>query len=253
MIQAYLILGTLFSGRRAAVCDMLSRGIYGEPRTSVLISSNEAKSEFDEKLSSMACVENFSDFDDAKLKVEEMLSTSDVLFYFADSQKNLIDEIENFKSLCDSGYLKLVRIIGVFDCALYSKKFDEVKEYYDAISHFSDCVLLSNRSGVKNGEIKKIKSRYEENYVPHIFQLEMKDGTLENPSMILVDEARRISMAFDDYDPIDEIELDEDTLPEEPFTIEKKEDPYFVRLENGTRAKSIPNILEILENFKNEQ
>ncbi|MBS1485485.1 MAG: hypothetical protein HP060_01630 [Opitutales bacterium] len=114
-------------------------------------------------------------------------------------------------------------------------------------------MILSNRSGVSGKDIKKIQKRYLDMCRPHIFQNEMKDGKLENPSAILVDEARRISMAFDDYDPIDELELDEDTLPQEPFTIEKKTDIYFEKTDSGARVKRVSSGADLFAKYKNEK
>lgn len=246
-----MILGTRFSGRRAALLDLISRGVCGEPRVAVMLSESEGEGEFDSTIKNLAQFIRYSSPENAREIVENLGGGADVLFFVADSYRNLADSVEDFKKMCDAGIVRLVRIIGVFDCALYASDFDGLAGYFDAVSHFSDCVLLSNRSGVKGGDVNKIRKRYEAACAPHIFQLEMKDGRLENPAAILVDEARRLSMAFDDYDPLDELELDEDTLPEEPFSIEKKPDPYFERLENGARAKPVLDVSKIAEDFKN--
>ena len=58
---------------------------------------------------------------------------------------------------------------------------------------------------------------------------------------MLVEEARRISMLFDEFDPVDELELDGENLPEEPFSLERKPDPYLVKLQNSMRANPIEN------------
>ena len=65
-------------------------------------------------------------------------------------------------------------------------------------------------------------------------------------------------MIFDDFDPIDELDLDEENLPEEPFSLERKPDPYMLRLNNGMRAKPLPDVSEYaakareLESAENE-
>ncbi len=239
-MDSYLIIGTPGSGRRAALCDLIARGLYGDARAAVMLSSTEQESPFDAALGRLAKVERFGGADAAGI-ARALAEEADVLFFMADSSRDLADEIEAFKGLCDAGILRLVRIFGFVDCRLFSEAFDECAPFFDAVSHFSDCLILSNRSGVPGGEVAKIRRRYAEMCHPHEVQMEMKNGELENPALLMVDETRRISMAFDDYDPVDEIELDEDTLPEEPFTIERKADPYLERLEGGMRAKKIPN------------
>ena len=169
----------------------------------------------------------------------------------ADASKNLADEIEKFKAVCDAGVFRLVRILGFFDCALFAAAFEECAPFYDAMSHFCDVVILSNRGGVSGKAVNEIKKRYVQKCQPHTFALAMKNGELENPCMLLIDEPRRLTMAFDDFDPLDELELDEDTLPEEPFTIERKPEPYFERLENGARRNPILNGDELVAKFKN--
>lgn len=249
-MDAYLILGTPSCGRRAALCDMIARGLYGEAKAAVLISENEKQSPFDEALGKLAKVVKYSELDaDTALQCQDC----DVVFCVADSTKAIVEQIENFKVLCDGGVFRLIRIFGFIDCTLYASAFDECADFYDMLSHFSDCMILSNRSGVKGAEIKKIEKRYLDMCRPHIFQLEMKNGELENPAVLLVDETRRISLAFDDYDAVDELELDEDSLPEEPFTIEKKIDPYFERNEAGVRVKKVASGCELADKYKNEK
>ena len=54
------------------------------------------------------------------------------------------------------------------------------------------------------------------------------------------------------------LDLDEENLPEEPFSLERKPDPYMLRLNNGMRAKPLPDVSEYaakareLESAENE-
>lgn len=248
-MDAYLILGTRNSKRRAILCDLISRGLGAESRAAVFISENENPSEFDAPLSSLALVSRYGE---NRIECARAVSgKSDAAFFVADASKNIADEIEAFKEICDAGIFKLIRIIGVFDCSLYGAAFDECAPFFDAMSHFCDAVLLSNRGGVSGKVVNEIKKRYKDECRPHTFQLAMKNGEVENPCMILIDETRRISMAFDEYDPLDELELDEDTLPDEPFTVEKKADVYLEKLDNGLRRKPILNGDELIARYKN--
>ncbi len=246
-MDAYLILGSRNSTRRAILCDLIARGLGAESRPVVLISANEDVSNFDEPLQELS---NVKKYENNALELARDLA-EDVVFYLADASKNIADEIENFKEICDAGIFRLVRIISVFDCALWASNFDECAPFFDALSHFSDAVILANRSGVSGKFVNEIKKRYKQMCQPHVFQLAMKNGEVENACMLLIDETRRISMAFDDYDPLDELELDEDTLPDEPFTVEKKIDPYLERLDNGLRRNPILNGDELIAKYKN--
>lgn len=245
-MDAYLILGTPFCGRRASLCDLLERGLYGKSAPAVLIAESEGVSEFDARLGGLAKVFKYADFGNFP-----DMADCDVAFVMLDSRSDMVSQIEEFKRLCDGGAFRLVRILGFVDCSLYASAFDECADFYDAMSHFSDCLILSKRSGVSGKDVKKIQKRYLDMCRPHIFQTAMRDGKLENPSALLVDEARRISMAFDDYDPIDELELDEDTLPQEPFTIEKKNDIYFEKNEFGSRVKRVPSGADLFFKYEN--
>ena len=43
---------------------------------------------------------------------------------------------------------------------------------------------------------------------PHVVEYVDKNFRTKNPIELLIDEARRISMFFDEFDPVDELELD---------------------------------------------
>jgi hypothetical protein len=61
-----------------------------------------------------------------------------------------------------------------------------------------------------------------------------------------------MSIYFDDYDPIDELELDEDTLPDEPFSIERKIDPYLELNDRGHLVLQVPTADELSARQKDE-
>jgi hypothetical protein len=69
---------------------------------------------------------------------------------------------------------------------------------------------------------------------------------VDNALLVLCPEARRLTLAFDNIDPVYNLDLDEENLPEEPFTLENKLDPYFERLPSGHRCKPVPNVTEFL-------
>ena len=53
-------------------------------------------------------------------------------------------------------------------------------------------------------------------------------------------------MLFDDIDPIDELDIDGDNIPDEPFDLQRKPDPYLQRAANGMRLKPVPDVSEIV-------
>ena len=57
-------------------------------------------------------------------------------------------------------------------------------------------------------------------------------------------------MLFEDFDPVDDLDIDEDNLPEEPFSLERKPDPYLEKLQNGLRKKPIPDLSKIAYAFR---
>ncbi len=246
MMDTYLIVGTRNSSRRACILDLIDRGLAEGQTACIIKSASEDKLELDAKLAELAEIATYENLDDLNLKARALDGSADVCFLMADPSVNLADFIEAFKPLTDYGVLRLVRVIGVFDCALYSENFDKVSAYYDAVAHFSDCVILANRSGVEGKYVSAIKKRYDDKYMPLVFQFALKDGKVESPVELLVDEARRISQIFDDYDALDDLELDEDTLPTEPFDITKKADIYLERDDFGQRKIAIPIADELI-------
>jgi len=248
MIDTVILLGSPNSGRRGVIANCLEMAVSDESHVAILISESECESESEKNISKFpyAKILKYKDSQDAKEQILA-LENIDMLFYVADSNQNVIDELEFLKNLNESNVIHLVRIWSFIDCKLFLEHGDKVASYYDALSHFCDCMLLSNRSDLKNAQVEEIIKRYTKMCHPHLIAYVKKDFKCDNPALLLIDEARRISMAFDAYDPIDELDLDEENLPEEPFDLSKKDDPYFVRLENGMRAKTVPLINTFLK------
>ena len=244
-INAYLVLGTVGSGRLGTVYDIMQNGFMDGSFTAVFASANEPKGEFDAKISDADSggLITYADHSD----VVNTLEGADAgkftnVIYIADSSKPLSEEIEFFKSLCDKRILHLCRIWGFIDCELFSADWNFCEPYFDAIAHFSDCVFLTNRSGLEPKQINAIKARYEKMCHPHLYIMVKNGFHVDNALEITIDEARRISMYFDDYDPVDELDLDEDNLPEEPFNLERKPDIYLQKDEGGKLLKPLPDL-----------
>ncbi len=88
---------------------------------------------------------------------------------------------------------------------------------------------------------------YEKDCHPALFE-KTKKGRITNPDLVMMPVARRLSQVFDeDRDPLDEMEFDEDNLPDEPFDLQNKADPYFERDDRGGRCIRIPVIADFLK------
>lgn len=243
----YLILGSVFSGRRA-LCADVCKNAFGECRTAVFVASGEPQTAADSALEALENVRVFryESGSDALEKLSQPVAGGgfDAVLFVADSRENIADAVENFKKIVDSGAVRLARIWSVFDCKMRDMFAKNVDGYIDALSHFADCVLLSNRGGVPNSTVKEITSKFKKDCRPHIVEFLDARGRVRNPLELTVEQTRRISMLFDEYDPVDELDLDEDNLPDEPFSLERKPDPYLERLQNGLRKNPVRDVSE---------
>ena len=104
----------------------------------------------------------------------------------------------------------------------------QTAKYVDMLSHFADCVLLSRRSGASGRSVEELKAQWEKMRRPHVVEYVDKNFRTKNPIELLID-------------PVDELELDAENLPEEPFSLERKPDPYLARLPGGMRADPVEN------------
>lgn len=243
-IPAYFILGTSGSGRRGVAYDVIENALGDDDFCCVFVSEREAASDFDAKIDAAKCggIVRYSDFSDAAEKVAMLDEKITSVIFIADSSQNIADSVEDFKAIVGGGKIRLARIWSVIDCAMLVKFPNECRVYADAISHFADCLLLSRRSGLENRDVNDIKLRYEKMCRPHLIEYVNKNYRVNNPIELMIEEARRITMVFDEFDAVDEIELDEENLPEEPFSLERKPDPYLARLISGMRENPIPDV-----------
>jgi len=246
-IPAYFILGSPTSGRRGTVLAALKNGCEEDEFCGVFVSAAEDRAVEDDQIYALKNVELFRyrDPEDSAKKIAELDTEKySKIFYVSDSTRNLADEIDDFKSIADAGGIRLARIWSVIDCSMLWRFPHECRDYADALSHFADCLLLSRRAGVPNKAVAEIAERYEKMCRPHLTVLLDKNFAAPNFVELMVDETRRISMYFDEYDPEDELNLDEENLPEEPFDLERKLDPYLEKTKNGLRLSPIKEVAE---------
>lgn len=234
--DTFLILGSQHSGRRALCADVCKNAL-AETKCAVFVAEDEPPSKSD-----LAALGNVEILTYAKLSdiAEKIPQEAQCVFVVADARQNLADILENFKQLTDSGILRLVRIWSVVDCAMRMREGAKMTPYFDALSHFADCVILGNRAGVPDTSVKELTDTFKKQCKPHLVVFADKFGRVKNPLELTIDETRRISMLFDEFDPVDELDIDEDNLPDEPFSLERKPDPYLERLLGGHRKIALP-------------
>jgi len=174
-------------------------------------------------------------------------ATKETVFIVADGLADPADFVETFFDWLQDAPYELGRVITVADCNRIQEQ-RKLLPWYDCCIHFSDVVLLSNRSEVSNKWIEEFKDRYLKEYYPCLFVF-VKKGRLPNPSLVLEPEARRISKLFDEPDEYvfdddeDEEEIDEE---DEPAAGDPAKDPFLARLVNGRRVRTLPNVRNLI-------
>ena len=246
----YMILGSLGSGRRQILHDMLENG--WTPGRSAVVMMSRQDSDIPEAralhASGLCTLVPWHWDDEMGGIVCDALTpgagtADDDIFVIAEPLRSPVDQVEALKSFLEVMDFKIARVFTAVDCARVSAHEGyEYERWLDACIHFSDCVFLNHRHGVSNRWIQDFQDRYTKQHYPCLFLL-IKKGKLENPALALDPEPRRVSLAFDivepefEYDP--EIEEDPDMVGEE--------DPYFVRLVSGAREKIVPDIAPLFD------
>ncbi len=168
----------------------------------------------------------------------------ETIFFLTDGRMSVIDQIEAFPALLAARGWELARILVVVDCTLAAAQ-PKVAEWHEVCVHFADVVLLNRREALALKWAELFQKKFAGLRYPCLF-IPVKKGRVDNPLLVLFPEPRRMSLTFDDIDPIDELDLDEENLPEEPFTLENKVDPYFEKLLSGHRCKQVPDVTQFL-------
>lgn len=240
MTELYIILGTPDSGRREIVAQLLD-GLPGE--TFVYVSRDEPDSAGEAALRANESVEILDwHTDGVSVDIKDADDAPERVVFILDGRANPVDQLEILAALAPRLEWSVKRIITVVDCRLASREPVALADYYKACIHFSDVVLLNRREGLAPSFDREFRKPYEAECVPALFEA-TKKGRVANPDLILLPEARRITLAFDEErDVFDEMEFDEDNLPEDPFDIKLDKDKYFERDERGARCIQIPDI-----------
>ena len=156
-----------------------------------------------------------------------------------------VDQMEALhRALAAAGW-QVQRIVTVVDCPL-AERHPEVAKWLEPCVHFADVVVLNRRWEVPGQWVNKFLEPYEADFYPCLFVNLLKNGTLSNPAMLIEGEPLRRSHIFDDIDAVDEMEFDEDNLPDEPFDLVRQPDKYFARDDLGRRVILVADVNEIL-------
>ena len=167
----------------------------------------------------------------------------ETVFILADGRASPIDQLEALPAwLAERGW-KLTRILLVVHCGL-AAAHPEVEEWHAACGHFADGILLNRREGLPNAWVQEFRRKFTEQCHPGLFAF-VKNGRVDNALLLLFPEPRRLSLVFDELDPLDDLDPKED-LPEDVLTLENKPDPYFERSPSGQRRKSVPEVIRYL-------
>ena len=160
------------------------------------------------------------------------------IFFMAHGHESPITLVEGIRDWMEGKPVELSRILTVVNCRLLYKN-EKLGGWYDACIHFSDVVLLGVRKGVPNRWVDGFINSYRVRNFPCIFRL-IKKNFVDRPGDLLIPEARRISLAFEDP---------EDAWDEQGNPIVES---YFERDEAGRRTKWVPEITVFLERQKSQ-
>lgn len=250
----YLILGAAGSGRREVLADLIDGGLSESDRSVVFLSTSESAGEPDARLGP---VERWT-WADKRIGAALPAGVTHA-FLVADGRANPVDQVEALKPWLAEVGAELGRVICVVNCSL-AEKHPELVAWYDACIHFSDIVLLNRREGVANKWLSEFRRRYEDLFMPCLFEF-VKAGRVKNPSLLIEPQARRMSLYFDEGGSLavlpDEPEYeitDEDGNPVDINEAENKDDedmgpevdPYFALDAAGRRSKRIPDVAKSL-------
>lgn len=238
--QVYFIYGIPDSGRREILFDLIESGIEGHEPALYFRPESEVGSSFDEQLEALENV-NVVDWklSGTTIKHGAIKAAPKKIIFLAPGACDPADAAEALKVWTDGNRCQIARIITVVHCAFLSQNSGALP-WHKACIHFSDVVLLNRREAVPNKWIKDFETSYRKQYCPARFLL-VKKGRVANPFEVLEPETRRLSLYFDELIPIEEDEFEGDEALEDT-----KPDKYIQRLENGQRARQVPDIRKLL-------
>lgn len=147
--------------------------------------------------------------EDAGWSTDKDLDDFSVLLLIPDRAISLVDQMEVLKDWLHEREIMLGRIFTVVDCNTL-QQYPQLQEWYDACIHFSDGVLLGNRSVVGNKWVKDYETRFNKRRIPCLLGYLKAGGKIDEVEEWLFPDARRLSQYFDEQDEAlyDEIAAD---------------------------------------------
>lgn len=235
----YIVYGTPSSGRREIIFDLIEGS---ETSSEVLLfrPEEELSSPFDEQIDALSNVGVVNwRLAAAKVAHGAINAAPEKIIFMAPGTSDPADVAEAVRSWSEHNNCEIARILTVLNCS-FLEATPGAQSWFDACIHFSDVVLLNRREGVSNKWIKELQERHKKECSPARFIL-VKKGRVANPQEVLLPEARRLSLYFDELIPIEEDGLEEGEQPED-----LKPDKYIERRESGQRAHPLPDIKKLL-------
>ncbi len=258
----YLIIGTKNSGRREILFDLIN----SPDRISnakIFLAKAESPDAFDEKI---AALHHSTIIRYEQELFQEILETdhhdADV-FLILNSREDMVDQLETAATILPQSQNTLDRILFVMDCDLAMRE-TRLKRWFEAATHFADCVLLNKRSNVTPGWMRDWLGHFEKERYPTLFTF-VKKGRVENPDLVLSTTPLRMTLAFEEDDSVTEEtnaswkslaeHIDDDTVFTDDAEDEEdkdddevtEQDPYFERIHNGTRKIHLPDPNKFIE------
>ena len=238
----YIVYGSPNSGRREIIFDLIE-GSGSSIEVLLFRPEEEADSPSDQQIESLNNVSvvnwRLAGSQSAQVAHGTINAAPEKVIFMAPGNSDPADVAEAVHSWSAHNNCELARILTVLNCS-FLETTPAAQSWFDACIHFSDVVLLNRREGVSNKWVKDLEVRYKKECSPARFIL-VKKGRVANPQEVLLPEARRISLYFDELIPIEEDGLEEINQPED-----LKPDEYIERRESGQRAHPVPDIKKLL-------
>lgn len=256
----YVLLGAPGSGRREVLADLVTDGLRPpDERAHVYLPAGEAPQPEDEKLGAATVSRMVWNAELQLLVADAPPADATHVFIMLDGRVDPVDQLEALKPWLAAHSLPVARILNVVHCQL-AERAPALLPWFDACVHFSDVVLFNRREGVANKWLSDFRRRYEDQYMPCVFEM-VKAGRVKNPFAILDPVARRLSQFFDptDWDGLDleGVEIgesdDEDGENMRPLAASELDpddqppvEPWLERDAAGRRKQPLPDIRKYL-------
>ena len=233
--KVYIVFGITGSERRANLCDLIENGLTENTPALYFKPVGEPEDHFDSTLSTMEHLQTVEwELQECKVKHARIEAPAEAIFFLTPGNADPADAAEAIKAWSDNNACQIARCVTLIHCHFLQAN-PAALPWFEACIHFSDFVLLARRENTSPKWIKDFQNQFIKAHNPSRFEL-VKKGRSPNPKELLIPEARRLSLFFDELISIEEDEF-EDALPDD-----RKPDKYIERLESGRRAYPIPDI-----------